>query len=67
MSAQLGDVVEVDFLTRSGQPMTHNYKIMGIVSDFSHPAFPMCFAMPIELMNEACGMDSTGTVSEMTE
>ena len=67
LSAQLGDVVEVDFLTKSGQIMTHHYTIMGIVSDFSHPAFNMCFAMPTELMNEACGMDCTGTVSVMTE
>ena len=67
LSAQLGDVVEVDFLTKSGQTMTHNYTIMGIVSDFSHPVFDMCFAMPTELMNEACGMNCTGTVSVMTE
>lgn len=47
--------------------MTQNYKIMGIVSNFSHPAFNMCFAMPMELMNEACGMGCTGTVSVMAE
>lgn len=47
--------------------MTHHYTVMGIVSNFSHPAFPMCFAMPTELMNEACGMDCSGTVSVMDE
>ena len=47
--------------------MTHRYTVMGIVSNFSHPAFPMCFAMPKELMNEACGMDCSATVSVMTE
>ena len=67
LSAQLGDVVEVDFLTRSGQMITHRYTVMGIVSNFSHPAFPMCFAMPMELMNEACGMDCSATVSVMAE
>lgn len=67
LSAQLGDVVEVDFLTKSGQTMTHRYTVMGIVSNFSHPAFPMCFAMPVELMNEACGMDCSATVSVMAE
>lgn len=67
LSAQLGDVVEVDFLTNSGQTITHSYTIMGIVSNFSHPAFNMCFAMPTELMNEACGIDCSGTVSVMTE
>lgn len=67
LSAQLGDVVEVDFLTKSGQTMTHRYTVMGIVSNFSHPAFPMCFAMPAELMNEACGMDCSATVSVMAE
>ena len=67
LSAQLGDVVEVDFLTKSGQTMTHRYTVMGIVSNFSHPAFPMCFAMPMELMNEACGMDCSATVSVMAE
>ena len=67
LSAQLGNVVEVDFLTKSGQTITHYYTIMGIVSNFSHPAFNMCFAMPTELMNEACGMDCSGTVSVMTE
>ena len=67
LSAQLGDVVEVDFLTRSGQMIKHRYTVMGIVSNFSHPAFPMCFAMPMELMNEACGMDCSATVSVMAE
>ena len=67
LSAQLGDVVEVDFLTRSGQMITHRYTVMGIVSNFSHPAFPMCFAMPMELMSEACGMDCSATVSVMAE
>ena len=67
LSAQLGDDVEVDFLTKSGQTITQSYTIMGIVSNFSHPAFNMCFAMPMELMNEACGMDCSGTVSVMTE
>ena len=67
LSAQLGDVVEVNFLTNSGQTITHSYTIMGIVSNFSHPAFNMCFAMPTELMNEACGIDCSGTVSVMTE
>ena len=67
LSAQLGDVVEVDFLTKSGQTITHHYTIMGIVSNFSHPAFQMCFAMPAELMNEACKMDCSGTVSVITK
>lgn len=67
LSAQLGDEVEVDFLTKAGQTITKSYTIMGIVSNFSHPAFNMCFAMPMELMNEACGMDCSGTVSVMTE
>ena len=62
LSAQLGDEVEVDFLTKAGQTITKSYTIMGIVSNFSHPAFNMCFAMPMELMNEACGMDCSGTV-----
>ena len=67
LSAQLGDEVEVDFLTKAGQTITKSYTIMGIVSNFSHPAFNMCFAMPMELMNEACGMDCSGTVSVMAE
>mgnify|MGYP005863531433 FL=1 len=67
LSAQLGDDVEVDFLTKSGQTITQSYTIMGIVSNFSHLAFNMCFAMPMELMNEACGMDCSGTVSVMAE
>ena len=67
LSAQLGDDVEVDFLTKSGQTITQSYTIMGIVSNFSHPAFNMCFAMPMELMNEACEMDCSGTVSVITE
>ena len=67
LSAQLGDVVEVDFLTKSGQTITHSYTIMGIVSNFNHPAFHMCFAMPTELMNETCGMDCSGTVSVIIE
>ena len=67
LSAQLGDDVEVDFLTKSGQMITKSYTIMGIISNFSHPAFNMCFAMPMELMNEACGMDCSGTVSVMAE
>ena len=40
---------------------------MGIVSNFNHPAFNMCFAMPEELMNEACKMDCSGTISVITE
>jgi len=67
LSAQLGDEVEVDFLTKDGQTITKNYTIMGIVSNFSHPAFNMCFAMPEELMNEACKMDCSGTISVITE
>ena len=67
LSAQLGDDVEVDFLTKSGQTITQSYTIMGIVSNFSHPAFNICFAMPMELMNEACEMDCSGTVSVITE
>ena len=67
LSAQLGDEVEVDFLTKAGQTITKSYTIMGIVSNFSHPAFNMCFAMPAELMNEACEMDCSGTISVITE
>ena len=67
LSAQLGDEVEVDFLTKAGQTITKSYTIMGIVSNFSHPAFNMCFAMPEELMNEACEMDCSGTISVITE
>ena len=67
LSAQLGDSVEVDFLTKSGKTITKSYTIMGIVSNFSHPAFNMCFAMPEELMNEACEMDCSGTISVITE
>ena len=44
-----------------------SYTIMGIVTNFSHPAFNMCFAMPEELMNEACEMDCSGTISVITE
>ncbi|MFR7522388.1 MAG: ABC transporter permease, partial [Ruminococcus sp.] len=40
LSAQLGNVVEIDFLTKSGQTITNHYTIMG-VSNFSHPAFNM--------------------------
>ena len=67
LSAQLGNVVEIDFLTKSGQTITNHYTIMGIVSNFSHPAFNMCFAMPMELMNEACEIDCSGAVSVITE
>ena len=35
LSAQLGDSVEVDFLTKSGKTITKSYTIMGIVSNFS--------------------------------
>lgn len=65
--AQLGDSVEVDFLTKDGQTITKSYTIMGIVSNFNHPAFNMCFAMPAELMNEACEMDCSGTISVIME
>ena len=67
LSARLGNVVEIDFLTKSGQTITNHYTIMGIVSNFSHPAFNMCFAMPMELMNEACEIDCSGAVSVITE
>ena len=67
LSAQLGDEVEVDFLTKAGQTITKSYTIMGIVSNFSHSAFNMCFAMPMELMNDACEMDCSGTISVITE
>ena len=67
LSAQLGDEVKVDFLTKDGQTITKSYTIMGIVSNFNHPAFNMCFAMPEELMNEACKMDCSGTISVISE
>lgn len=67
LSAKLGDIVEIDFPTASGQTATKTYTIMGIISNYSHPAFNMCFTMPSELMNEACGMDCTGTISVITD
>ena len=36
---------------------------MGIVNKYSYCGFPKCFALPEQLMNEAAGIDCTGTIS----
>ena len=63
IEAALGDTVEVNYQTESGQIRTKSYTVMGIVNNYSYCGFPKCFALPEQLMNEAAGIDCTGTIS----
>ena len=63
----LGDTVEVKFETESGQIRTKAYTVMGIVNRYSYSGFSKCFTLPEQLMNEAAGIDCTGTISVITD
>jgi len=67
IEAALGDTVEVNYETESGQIHTKAYTVMGIVNEYAYSGFPKCFALPEQLMNEATGMDCTGTISVITD
>jgi len=67
IEAALGDTVEVNYETKSGQIHTKAYTVMGIVNEYAYSGFPKCFALPEQLMNEAAGMDCTGTISVITD
>ena len=67
IEAALGDTVEVDYETESGQIQTKTYTVMGIVDDYSYSGFSKCFTLPEQLMNEATGIDCTGTISVITD
>ena len=67
IEAALGDTVEVDYKTESGQIRTKTYTVMGIVNEYSYSGFSKCFALPEQLMNEATGIDCTGTISVITD
>ena len=67
IEASLGDTVEVDYKTESGQIRTKTYTVMGIVNEYSYSGFSKCFALPEQLMNEATGIDCTGTISVITD
>ncbi len=67
IKAALGDTVEVNYKTESGQIHTKAYTVMGIVNKYSYSGFPKCFTLPEQLMNEASGMDCTGTISVITD
>ena len=67
IEAALGDTVQVDYETESGQIQTKTYTVMGIVDDYSYSGFPKCFTLPEQLMNEATGIDCTGTISVITD
>lgn len=40
---------------------------MGIVNEYSYSGFSKCFALPEQFMNEATGIDCTGTISVITD
>ena len=40
---------------------------MGIVNEYSYSGFSKCFTLPEQLMNEATGIDCTGTISVITD
>ena len=67
IEAALGDTVEVDYKTESGQICTKTYTVMGIVNEYSYSGFSKCFALPEQFMNEATGIDCTGTISVITD
>jgi len=67
IEASLGDTVEVDYKTESGQIRTKTYTVMGIVNEYSYSGFSKCFTLPEQLMNEATGIDCTGTISVITD
>ena len=67
IEAALGDTVEVDYKTESGQIRTKAYTVMGIVNEYSYSGFSKCFALPEQFMNEATGIDCTGTISIITD
>ncbi len=67
IEASLGDTVEVDYKTESGQIRTKTYTVMGIVNEYSYSGFSKCFALPEQLINEASGIDCTGTISVITD
>ena len=67
IEAALGDTVEVNYQTESGQIHTKTYTVMGIVNEYSYSGFPKCFTLPEQLMNEAAGVDCTGAISIMTD
>ena len=67
IEAALGDTVEVNYETESGQIHTEAYTVMGIVNEYSYPGFLKCFTLPEQLMNEAAGIDCTGTISVITD
>lgn len=45
IEAALGDTVEVDYKTESGQIRTKAYTVMGIVNEYSYSGFSKCFAL----------------------
>ena len=63
----MGDTVEVNYKTESGQIRTKTYTVMGIVKEYSYSGFSKCFTLPEQLMNEATGIDCTGTISVITD
>lgn len=67
IEAALGDTVEVNYETESGQILTRTYTVMGIVNKYTYSGFPKCFTLPEQLMNEATGIDCTGTISVITD
>ena len=67
IEAALGDTVEVNYQTESGDIHTKAYTIMGIVNEYSYCGFPKCFTLPEQLMNEAAGIDCTGAISVMID
>ena len=67
IEAALDDTVEVDYKTESGQIRTEAYTVMGIVNDYPYSGFSKCFTLPKQLMNEAAGIDCTGTISVITD
>ena len=67
IEAALGDTVEVNYKTESGQIRTKTYTVMGIVKEYSYSGSSKCFTLPEQLMNEAAGIDCTGTISVITD
>ena len=53
IEAALGDTVEVNYKTESGQIRTKTYTVMGIVNEYSYSGFSKCFALPEQLISEA--------------
>ena len=67
MEAALGDTVKVDYENAAGELVTKSYTIMGVISDYNYVGFKKCFTLPEQLINEATGMDCTGTISVITD